>query len=66
MEEKKFKCPCCGYLTLDSPPGGFSLCAVCFWEDDSVQLKDIVRSLFQNYIHIKNHPFLFQNTKIEL
>jgi hypothetical protein len=32
-------CPCCGHLTLDEPPGSYSICAVCFWEDDDVQLR---------------------------
>ncbi len=29
----KFKCPCCGYLTLDEL-GANDICPVCFWEDD--------------------------------
>jgi rubredoxin len=34
----KYRCPCCGYLTLDEkPPGTYQVCPVCFWEDDSVQ-----------------------------
>jgi hypothetical protein len=32
-------CPCCGHLTLDEPPGSYAICAVCFWEDDAVQLR---------------------------
>ncbi len=32
-------CPCCGHLTLDEPPGSYSICSVCFWEDDAVQLR---------------------------
>ena len=31
--EHKFKCPCCGYRTLNER-GGFEICPVCFWEDD--------------------------------
>ena len=30
---KKYRCPCCGYLTLESE-GCFEICPVCFWEDD--------------------------------
>ena len=30
-----YPCPCCGYLTLDEPPGNFDICQVCYWEDDS-------------------------------
>ena len=35
---KDFPCPACGFLTFDEPPGGYSLCAICDWEDDAVQL----------------------------
>ncbi|MEC3979207.1 CPCC family cysteine-rich protein [Amycolatopsis sp. H20-H5] len=28
-----YRCPCCGYRTLDER-GGFQICPVCFWEDD--------------------------------
>ena len=34
-------CPCCGHPTLDEPPPGtFTLCADCGWEDDPVQAAD--------------------------
>ncbi|WP_348790208.1 CPCC family cysteine-rich protein [Leifsonia sp. NPDC080035] len=33
-----YPCPCCGYLQFDSPPGSYEICAICFWEDDAVQL----------------------------
>lgn len=29
----KYKCLCCGYVTLDSR-AEFDICPVCFWEDD--------------------------------
>ena len=34
---KKYRCPCCGYFTLDDGPGHFEICPVCFWEDDGLQ-----------------------------
>lgn len=34
-----FPCPCCGYLQFSEPPGSYELCAICFWEDDAVQLR---------------------------
>ena len=34
-----FQCPCCGYYTFDeSLEGSYAICAVCFWEDDAIQL----------------------------
>lgn len=33
QEGVKYRCPCCGYKTLDER-GGFNICEVCFWEDD--------------------------------
>jgi ribosomal protein S18 acetylase RimI-like enzyme len=38
--EVLFTCPCCGYRTLKEPPGSYSICPICFWEDDPVQLLD--------------------------
>jgi hypothetical protein len=29
----KFKCPCCGFLTLPEL-NTYEICPVCFWEDD--------------------------------
>ncbi|TET06844.1 hydrolase [Candidatus Dependentiae bacterium] len=37
MNTKKYSCPCCGYFTLEDEPGHFDICAVCGWEDDSIQ-----------------------------
>ncbi len=37
---RKYTCPCCGYLTIDEPPGSYDICHVCFWEDDPVQMLD--------------------------
>ena len=30
----KYKCPCCGYYTLEEKPGSYEICPVCFWEED--------------------------------
>ena len=38
--KKKFKCPCCGYFTLEDEPGHYDICPVCFWEDDPIQADD--------------------------
>lgn len=36
----KYTCPCCGYRTLEEPPGTFDICEICFWEDDGVHFDD--------------------------
>lgn len=37
-DEKRYPCPCCGFLTLFGPTRGtFDICQVCGWEDDAVQ-----------------------------
>ena len=43
MNNKKHKCPCCGYYTLDDGPGRFDICPVCRWEDDNLQGDDPTR-----------------------
>ncbi|GGT08877.1 CPCC family cysteine-rich protein [Streptomyces atratus] len=30
---------CCGHLVLDEIPGSYTICPVCFWEDDGVQFR---------------------------
>ena len=40
-EGVRYPCPCCDSLTLTEPPTGtHAICAVCNWEDDSVQFRD--------------------------
>ena len=34
-----YRCPCCGYRTLDVPCA-LSLCPVCWWEDDGQEDED--------------------------
>jgi hypothetical protein len=37
-DERRFQCPCCGFLRIgELPPGTFEICVVCGWEDDEVQ-----------------------------
>jgi hypothetical protein len=37
--ENRFRCPCCGYKTLEAP-GALGLCPVCWWEDDGQDDED--------------------------
>jgi hypothetical protein len=38
----RYRCPCCGYRTLDAP-GAMELCPVCWWEDDGQDDSDAFR-----------------------
>ncbi|WP_148715925.1 CPCC family cysteine-rich protein [Chitinolyticbacter meiyuanensis] len=31
-------CPCCGFLTFEEAYGCYTICPVCGWEDDDLQL----------------------------
>jgi len=35
----QFRCPCCGYKTLEAPES-MALCPVCWWEDDGQEDAD--------------------------
>ncbi|MGI8663242.1 MAG: CPCC family cysteine-rich protein [Acidimicrobiales bacterium] len=40
---RRHACPCCGLRTIVDdhvPPGTYSTCPVCGWEDDLVQCRD--------------------------
>ena len=37
-ENRKYPCPCCGFLTFNEAAGSYDICPVCDWEDDEVQL----------------------------
>src|SRR5436853_6532535 len=39
MPETHWPCPVCGYLVFKEPPGSFSICDVCNWEDDNIQIR---------------------------
>ncbi len=39
-EAGRYQCPCCACWTLSQqPPGTFTVCPVCGWEDDAFQAK---------------------------
>ncbi len=38
---EKFRCPCCGYITLTTnEPLDYEICPICFWENDPIQNDD--------------------------
>jgi hypothetical protein len=43
--ESRFRCPCCGYRTLNTPDS-MELCPVCWWEDDGQDDGDPSEVLF--------------------
>lgn len=54
----RYKCPCCGYYTLDHiANGSYDICPVCFWEDDIVQNED------PSFEGGANEPCLIQTRK---
>ena len=50
-EGNKWPCPCCGYLVFDEPPGSYDICPICFWEDDSSQLR-FMRTRGANHVSL--------------
>jgi hypothetical protein len=41
LNRSKITCPCGGYKTLATDHyGSYSICEVCFWEDDEIQLEN--------------------------
>ena len=48
----KYKCPCCGYFTLDAFYGEYDICPVCFWEEDSLQFKNPIMDGGANQISL--------------
>src|SRR5580692_13022474 len=39
LPEARFRCPCCGFRTLEAP-AAMALCPVCWWEDDGQEDDD--------------------------
>jgi hypothetical protein len=39
QSEILYRCPCCGYRTLEAPDA-MALCPVCWWEDDGQEDED--------------------------
>lgn len=37
--DNPYPCPCCGHLVFAESPGSYEICPVCFWDDDSIQLR---------------------------
>ena len=55
--DKKYPCPCCGYLVNALPPGYHEVCPICQWEDELAQLR------FPEMPGIANHVCLKEAQK---
>ena len=41
IEYVKYRCPCCGFYTLnEKPTDSYEICPVCYWEVDRLQQKE--------------------------
>ena len=63
VEKKpRFRCPCCGYRTLEAP-AAMGLCPVCWWEDDGQEDADaaIVRLTVNGELSLAEARYYFQH-----
>lgn len=52
MTDCCYPCPCCGHRVLDSMPGSYEICPVCFWEDDGIQFRWPTTSVGANRVSL--------------
>lgn len=52
IREGPCQCPCCDYYTLESR-GRYTVCPVCFWEDDGTDLDDLDKVSPANHIPLR-------------
>ena len=43
LANNEYPCPCCGHMSFSEPPGSYDICPICYWEDDVVQLRWVLR-----------------------
>ncbi|MFT3796535.1 CPCC family cysteine-rich protein [Flavobacterium sp.] len=62
MITEKFACPCCGYKTFhEKPDGTYSICTVCYWEDDPFQLENPDYISGANRVSLRQAQINFEN-----
>jgi hypothetical protein len=49
---KSVQCPCCDYYSL-SDKGEYSICKVCFWEDDGLDIDSLDTSSSPNRMTLR-------------
>jgi hypothetical protein len=63
MSKDRFPCPCCGFLTLDSP-GTFDICPICNWEDDNVQFHEAAYRGGANLVSLNEARANFETLRV--
>lgn len=53
-------CPCCGYEYNNGFNGDYSICPICEWEDDPVQLNDRHYSGGANQLSLDEYQSLWK------
>jgi hypothetical protein len=52
IRENRCQCPCCDYYTLQKR-GRHTVCPVCFWEDDGIDLDELDEVSSANHISLR-------------
>jgi len=54
-------CPCCGFDTFDkNDRGNYSICPICFWEDDPLQFNEPDMEGGANRVSLKTGQINFE------
>ena len=46
------QCPCCDYFTLEER-GDYSICPMCFWEDDGLDVDELEQHSGPNHMTLR-------------
>lgn len=60
MNLTKHQCPCCEYWTLDGEQRRYSVCPVCYWEDDPLQFDNMDMDFGANGISLREARETYQ------
>lgn len=52
MKKTKFQCPCCDYFSLGDR-GQYTICRVCFWEDDGNDFDSLDKHSGPNHMTLR-------------
>jgi hypothetical protein len=61
----RYKCPCCGFLTLPEPsPGSLEICHVCRWQDDIVGFNEPDNAVGPNAVSLSEARANYRKTGV--